>query len=149
MHYRLSSDWTDLVFRLLFSLIFVGLGLEHLFKDELIRGMMPDWMGLKRLVSLGAGVILLAGGLSIFLGYKVREGGLLLGGFLFVVTLTIHAPALILKPEGLPDEWHWLWDVYQRSNFVKNLCLLGVCILLLRHQVGRFSLEAWLRRRKD
>jgi NAD(P)-dependent dehydrogenase (short-subunit alcohol dehydrogenase family) len=30
------------------------------------------------------------------------------------------------------------------SNFVKNLCLLGVCFHLLHHQTGKLSLESYL-----
>jgi uncharacterized membrane protein YphA (DoxX/SURF4 family) len=145
MKLRFSYDTSDLIFRLLFSLIFIGLGLEHIFSDDLIRGMMPDWLGSKRIESLIAGIILLSGGLSVAIGYNVRPAAMLLAGFLIVVTLTIHLPALFHKPANLPADWSWLWDVYQRSNFFKNLCLLGVCFHLMNHRVGKF---AWRRPKK-
>ncbi len=138
---HLSYDTADLLFRLLFSLIFIGLGLEHIFSDELIQGMMPDWIGSKRVASVVAGIVLLGGGLSVASGYKVPVAALVLGAFLIAVTLAIHLPALFAKPAGLPADWTWLWDVYQRSNFFKNLCLLGVCFHLTHHRVGRFAVS--------
>lgn len=36
-----------------------------------------------------------------------------------------------------------MWDILQRSNFVKNLCLLGVCSNLLHHEPGKLSLAAY------
>lgn len=140
MKRQLSYDLSDLVFRLLFSLIFVGLGMEHFFADQLIQSMMPEWVGNKRIASVVAGMILLSGGISVAIGYNVRQAAILLGVFLVLVTAIIHAPALLHRPENLPADWHWLWDVYQRSNFFKNLCLLGVCFHLTHHRVGRFSI---------
>lgn len=140
----ISYDTADLLFRLLFSLIFIGLGLEHIFSDELIQGMMPEWIGSKRVASVVAGIVLLGGGLSVASGYKVPAAALVLGAFLIAVTLAIHLPALFAKPAGLPADWTWLWDVYQRSNFFKNLCLLGVCFHLTHHRVGRFAVGGGL-----
>lgn len=146
---RLRTDLTDLIFRVLFSSIFVGLGFEHIFSDAIIQGLMPDWMGdTKRLFSIGAGVVLLTGAASLLLGYRTQLGAALLGSFVVVVTVVIHLPGLVYSPEGLPPEWSWLWQVFQRSNFVKNLCLFGVCVHLLTHEVGRYSLDAWLERRR-
>lgn len=141
MRFRLNYDVADLLFRILFSLIFIGLGLEHIFSDELIQNLMPDWLVDKRLVSVIAGVVLLTGGSSLLIGYRVPQAAVVLGVFLIVVTVVIHGPAMLHRPEGLPADWDWLWDVYQRSNFFKNLCLLGVCIYLTHHKVGCFSVD--------
>ena len=142
MLHRLNYDLTELVFRVLFSLIFLGLGMEHLFSDHLIQDMMPDWLVYKRACSILAGLILLTGGLSVLLGYHMMWGGLLLCGFLIVVTAMIHVPAVIFPPPDMPADWEWLWTVYQRSNLVKNLCLLGVCFHLINHTAGKYSLDA-------
>lgn len=147
---RLDTDLTDLVFRALFSSIFVGLGFEHILSDAIIQGLMPDWMGdAKRTLSIAAGVVLLTGAASLLLGYRAHLGAALLGAFVVIVTIVVHLPGLLRAPESLPAEWSWLWDVFQRSNFVKNLCLFGVCIHLLTHRVGRYSLDAWLERRQQ
>lgn len=143
---HISYDVADLVFRLLFSLIFIGLGMEHFFADDLIRAMMPDWVGSKRIASVIAGIVSLGGGISVATGRNVRQAAMLLGAFLVVVTAVVHAPALFHRPADLPSGWTWLWDVYQRSNFFKNLCLLGVCFQLMHHRVGRYS---WGRKERD
>ncbi len=146
---RPKYEITDVVFRGLFSLIFIGLGFEHLFADEIIQSMMPEWLPFKRLPSIMAGLVLLAGGASVMFGFKTRQGALLLGTFLVVVTLSVHAPAMTAIPQDLHTDWHWLWDVYQRSNFVKNLCLLGVCFHLINHKLGKYSLDVWLRDKRS
>lgn len=124
-------------------MIFIGLGLEHLFADALIQQMMPDWFWMKRLLSVCAGLLLLPGGLAILLGYKIRLAAIVLGLFLVIVTALIHLPALFAMPESLSADWRWLWDVYQRSNFAKNICLLGGCIHLMNHRLGRYSLQSF------
>jgi len=146
---RISDDTSDLLFRGLFSTIFIGLGLEHLLSDALLQALIPDWIGAKRAASVGAGLLLLAGGGSILLGLKIHLGAAMLGVFLVVVTITVHAPGVAGRyPTHLPDDARWIWQIYQRSNFVKNLCLLGVCIHLVRHRPGRFSLDHYLARRR-
>ena len=138
---KINYDITDLLFRLLFSTIFLGLGMEHIFSDDLIQNMMPDWFVYKRLLSVSAGIILLAGGTSVMLGFKPLIGAMVLGVFLIIVTVTIHVPALVSYPPSLPEDWRWLWDVFQRSNFVKNLCLFGVCLHLINHKPGRYCID--------
>ena len=144
---RLNRDLADLLFRLLFCLIFIGLGGEHVFKDDLIQKLMPDWVPVPKAISLLCGFILLIGGGLIAIGYKLRFAALLLGSFLIVVTALVHGPALTSTPDFIAPESEWLWQILQRSNYVKNLCLLGVCLLLFNYQPGRWSLESWLKRR--
>ncbi len=145
----IDDDVSDLIFRALFSSIFVGLGLEHLVDDHLILNLMPAWVESPHIMSAGAGIVNLAGGLSILLGYRMRAGALVLGAFLVVVSLAVHLPGIFSAPAGLPADWSWLWTVFQRSNLVKNLCLFGVCVHLIRHSPGRYSLDAWLGRRSE
>ena len=66
--------------------------------------------------------------------------------FVVAVTALVHAPALLSYPPTLPEGCLWMWDILQRSNFVKNLCLLGVCFHLLHHEPGKLSLAAYLQR---
>ena len=49
---KISADMADVLFRGLFCLIFVGLGAEHLFSDDLIRRLMPTWVPFERAVSI-------------------------------------------------------------------------------------------------
>lgn len=146
----MSKNFSDLVFRFLFSLIFIGLGGEHAFSDELIQKLMPEWIPLPRLVSIFCGALLVVGGLMIALGYRLRLAAIALGIFLVIVTATVHAPAMMAAAAPIASEAdRWMWDTLQRSNFVKNLCLLGVCIMLQHYQPGLWSLESYLQKRRS
>ena len=140
---------TDFLFRFFFSLIFIGLGGEHIVDDHLIQKMMPDYLEPKELLSKLAGVYLLGGGFCILFGLKTRVAALFLALFLLVVTPTVHIYGLVVFPEEIPKQWDWLWDIFQRSNLVKNLCLLGVCFHLFNHETGKWSLDAWLAERNS
>ncbi len=144
----MSRDFSDLAFRFLFSLIFIGLGAEHAFSDELIQRLMPDWIPYQRGVSALCGLLLVCGGLMIALGYRLRMAATALGIFLVVVTAAVHAPALAQGAAApiASEADRWLWDTLQRSNFVKNLCLLGVCIMLQHYRPGKWSLQRLLGR---
>lgn len=140
----LTDDLSDVAFRWAFSSIFLGLGLEHLFADATIQLLMPAWVPSPRLVSVLCGLILVFGGGLIFVGYRLRFAAFMLALFLILVTAAVHAPGLVGHPTEIPERWVWLWDVLQRSNFVKNLCLFGGCLRLFHYQPGKFSLEAVL-----
>jgi uncharacterized membrane protein YphA (DoxX/SURF4 family) len=139
-----KSDIQDFAFRLMFSSIFLGLGMEHLFQDEIIQKFMPDWIAYKRLASIACGIILITGSASIITGYRIRSAAIMLIFFLITVTGIIHGPELFKSPETLPPEWTWLWQVFQRSNFVKNICLLGVCIHLLHYEPGKITIRRYI-----
>ena len=141
---KLSYHLTDFIFRMLFSLIFIGLGFEHIFSSDLIIKLMPEWIIYKQMTAVLTGFVLLGGGISILVGCKVHQGAWVLLVFLIVVTATVHLPAVFSKPEGLPENWRWLWNIYQRSNLVKNLCLIGVCLHLTNHETGKYSMRYFL-----
>lgn len=148
---EMNRDLADLLFRLLFSLIFIGLGAEHLIDDELIQKLMPPWVPAPRLLSIGCGILLFVGGALIALGYRLKFAALMLGLFLIVVTTLVHAPAvqgMQQAPVADPRDT-WIWDTLQRSNLVKNLCLLGVCAMLPFYQTGRWSLQRILDQKKS
>ena len=105
--------------------------------------MMPEFLPhyLCQILSILSGILLLSCGLLIAVGIQVRMAATLLGLFLIMVNLTIHGPALFYEPSDLDENWIWLWQVYQRSNFVKNLCLFGVCLHLINHKLGKYKLS--------
>ncbi len=145
---RVDSDLRDLIFRGLFSTIFLGLGSEHLLDDRLIQHLMPAWVQHPMLASRLSGAVLLLGGLSILAGYRMQLGARLLGAFLLVVTLAVHLPGIFYVPASIPPDAGWIWVVLQRSNLVKNVCLFGVCVHLTTHAPGRYSLDAWRARKR-
>jgi uncharacterized membrane protein YphA (DoxX/SURF4 family) len=140
---KLTADTADLLFRALFCVIFVGLGAEHLFSDDLIQRLMPDWVPFERAVSIGCGLWLMGWGSLILLGLKVRWAAIALGVFLVIVTAAVHLPGVFSTPGDIDPRNAWMWDILQRSNLAKNMCLLGVCFHLLHHRVGKYSLEQY------
>ena len=138
---KISADTADLLFRALFCLIFVGLGAEHVFSDDLIRRLMPAWVPFERVVSIVCGLWLMGWGAFILLGIKLRWAAIALGLFLVIVTAAVHLPGVFDTPSDIHPSSTWMWDVLQRSNLAKNMCLLGVCFQLLHHRVGKYSLE--------
>ena len=145
---RVDADVRDLIFRSLFSTIFLGLGSEHLLDDRLILHLMPAWVGHPMLASRASGTVLLLGGLSILLGYHMQLGARLLGAFLLIVTLAVHVPGCFSVPASIPGDAAWIWTVLQRSNLVKNVCLFGVCVHLTTQAPRRYSLDAWRARKR-
>ena len=145
----MSKDLCDLLFRILFSLIFLALGSEHILSDDLLQRLMPVWMPMPKLVSILVGIVLSVGGICIVLGWQLRFAALLLGSFVVVVTLVVHVPAVLMKPEFVTDANMWMWDILQRSNLAKNVCLLGVCFFLWHHTPGKWSVDASIKRKRD
>ena len=81
----------------------------------------------------GAIVFELAGSLSIILGYFTRFGALLILIFLIPTTLIFHTNFA---------------DRMQMIQFMKNVSMVGGCLLLLAAGSGRLSLDYFLRRKK-
>jgi len=67
-----------------------------------------------------------------------------LGAFAAVVTLAVDVPGGSPLPVFVESEALWLWDILQRTNLVKNICLLGVCFHFLHHRLGKYSLARYL-----
>ena len=143
---KISKDVSDFIFRGLFCLIFIGLGGEHIVSNGLIMYLMPAWMPFPQFVSVLCGIWLSTWGTCLLFGWQVRLAAIALGVFLVLVTLLVHAPGVLYYPTSFPEENRWVWDILQRTNLVKNLCLLGVCFHLLQHEVGKYSLEAYLKK---
>lgn len=95
----INQDFADLLFRVLFCLTFIDLGGEYLVKDDLIQKLMPNWLPITKIVSIGYGLILLLGGGLIALGYNLSFTAILLGAFLIIVTPIIHAPDILNNPD--------------------------------------------------
>jgi len=136
------TDARDVLFRALFSVIFLGLGAEHIFSDDLIQELMPGWVPYPRLVSMTCGLWLVFWGAHILVGWRLRRAAYALGLFLIVVTIVVHLPGVLVMPVKIDASCQRLWDILQRSNLVKNLCLFGSCIHFIDYRVGRYSLEA-------
>jgi putative oxidoreductase len=84
-----------------------------------------------RVMLVGAIVFLLAGSLSIILGYKARIGAGLLLVFLLLATYYFHH--------------FWTFSAQEQQEqmiqFMKNLSMMGAMILVIANGTGPFSLD--------
>lgn len=80
-----------------------------------------------------SGILMLAGGLSVLLGYRAKLGAWLLVLFLVPVTLTMHK----FWAESDP-----MMAQMQIAMFMKNVSILGAALLLTHFGAGPVSLDA-------
>jgi putative oxidoreductase len=118
--------------RALFALIFVASVVGD-FSSATIAEASAHGVPLATILVPLAGVIALVGGVSIMLGYRARFGALLLLVFLVPVTLFMH------RFWGLPDPQA---AMMQQIHFMKNLSLIGACLLIMHFGSGPYSLDS-------
>jgi putative oxidoreductase len=117
--------------RVLFALIFVA-SVGHLFSPESVAYARAAGVPAPEVAVPVAGVIALAGGLCVAIGFRARLGAGLLLIFLVPVTLWMHAfwretdPAMIQM---------------QQVNFMKNLALVGAALILAYFGAGPISVD--------
>lgn len=142
----ITPDISDILFRLFFSLIFLALGFEHVFSDNLIQHLMPTWLPYPRSISIACGFWLLFFGTWIAIGYKLRAAAIALAAFLLIATFAVHVPGALVEHPELPREYQWMWIILQRSNLAKNLCLFGVCLHLINYTPRKYSVQSLLKK---
>src|ERR1051325_5252258 len=118
--------------RVLFALIFVASVVGHFSSAEISEAAAHGVPLATILVPL-AGLLALVGGVSVMLGYRARFGALLLLVFLVPVTLIMH------KFWGLADPQV---AMMQRVHVMKNLSLIGGCLILMHFGSGPYSLDS-------
>jgi putative oxidoreductase len=132
------ARWAGLVGRILLSQIFILAAISKIADPAAAKHYMESaGMPAASLLLVGAIVCELTGGLSVLLGFQSRWGALLLIVFLVPTTLIFH---------------HF-WDLadaarnIQKTNFMKNLAILGgLTLVSVCGSVG-VSVDAWLRGR--
>jgi putative oxidoreductase len=117
--------------RILFALIFITAAPRH-FSREGIQHAAQLGVPLATILVPLSGVLALAGGLSIALGYKARLGGWALVAFLIPVTFLMHAFW------RLPDP---VLAHTQQALFAKNISMLGAALVVAYFGSGPISLD--------
>jgi putative oxidoreductase len=80
-----------------------------------------------------SGILAVAGGLSVVLGFHARVGAWLLVLFLVPVTLMMHAFWSVPEPQAAQ---------MQMVSFMKNLSMLGGALMIAYFGAGPLSLDA-------
>jgi len=118
--------------RVLFGLIFVMAGTNH-FSSQTIAYSASQGVPLAAFAVPLSGVIALAGGLSILLGYRAKIGAWLVVLFLACVTPMMHRFWAVTDP---------MMQQMQMVMFMKNLSMLGGALLISQFGAGPWSLDA-------
>jgi putative oxidoreductase len=128
----LSQEAVVLLGRVLFSLIFWLSGPNH-FAKQTIAYAASQGLPFASILVPFSGVLALAGGLSILLGYRAKLGAWLIALFLVPVTLTMH------RFWGVTDP---VMGKIQLVMFMKNVSMLGAALLISQFGAGPLSLDA-------
>jgi putative oxidoreductase len=118
--------------RFFFALIFLMAGANH-FSKQSIGYAVSAGVPLASIAVPLSGVLAIAGGLSILLGYRAKLGGWLIVLFLVPVTLMMHKFWLVQDP---------MMAQIQMILFMKNVSMLGGALLISQLGAGPFSFDA-------
>ena len=117
---------TELLGRILFSLIFLISGVEKLADPAASAAYMASAQ-VPPILAIPAGIFELGAGLALILGWQARATALLLAGFCLVSGVLFH-----LQPA----------DPMQMVMFMKNIAMAGGVLILAYHGAGPLSLDA-------
>jgi putative oxidoreductase len=118
--------------RLFYSAIFLMTAVGH-FSGKMVGYAAAAGVPFPSLAVPASGLVAIAGGLSVLLGYRARIGAWLLVLFLVPVTLTMHNFWAVKDP---------MMAQMQMAMFMKNLALLGTALLISQFGTGPWSLDA-------
>jgi putative oxidoreductase len=129
------SSWQGAVViwgRFLFALIFLMAGANH-FNKQTIGYAASQGVPLAAIAVPLSGVLAIAGGLSILLGYRAKLGAWLSVLFLVPVSLMMHKFWTVTDP---------MMAQIQMVLFMKNVSMFGGALLISQFGAGPFSLDA-------
>jgi putative oxidoreductase len=118
--------------RFFFALIFLMAGANH-FNRQTIGYAASQSVPLASIAVPLSGVLAIAGGLSILLGYRAKLGAWLIALFLVPVTFMMHKFWLVQDP---------MMAQIQMILFMKNIAMLGGALLISQFGAGPLSLDA-------
>jgi putative oxidoreductase len=132
-----SATWVNtavvLAGRVLFTLLFLMSSLGH-FSRQTIAYAASQGVPLASIAVPISGILALAGGLSILLGYRARLGAWLIALFLVPVTLMMHKFWTVGDP---------MMEQMQQIMFLKNMTMLGGALLISQFGAGPASFDSY------
>jgi putative oxidoreductase len=126
--------YLSLAGRQLFAVVFIIASAGH-FTAAAVASAAQQGVPMPGLLVPVSGVIALAGGVSLLLGYQARLGAWLLVVFLVPVTLMMHDFWAASDPAMFS---------LQLTLFIRNLMMLGGALFIARAGAGSLSLDALL-----
>ena len=135
MNHPLLQSTLVLTSRIFLGAVFLMTAAGHLIPDfsKVCADMEARNVPLPSFMLVASIVFLLAGSLSIIIGFRARIGAGLLFVFLAMSSFLFHA--------------FWRYEGDARENemihFLKNLALMGAMVLMMAHGSGPLSIDAW------
>ncbi|MBD2039464.1 DoxX family protein [Microcoleus sp. FACHB-672] len=121
------QKYVPLLARIFLSLIFIKAGIDKLLDPgSTIQQMASKGIPLPGVLIVPTIILLIAGGLSVLLGFKARYGALGLIGFLIPTTLIFHTNFA---------------EPMQQGQFLKNLGLMGGLLMVVAFGSGALSVD--------
>ena len=124
-----------LLLGIIFFMVAVGNKIPHF--SDVAKVMASVGIPAPELMLVGAIVFLVAGSVSVIVGYKARIGAVLLLTFLVLASYYFHP---FWKLEGQAQQ-------EQMIQFMKNLSMMGAMLFIVANGSGPMSLDAWLHKR--
>lgn len=123
-------QYAPVIGRVLFSAAFIMFGMNHLMDPGAMTGMVPAFLPAKSVVVILTGIISMAGGISVLIGYKAKLGALILCFFALSTAIFVWGgPFMDGDPVGTP-------------MFLKDLSMAGAALLIHHFGAGPMSLDA-------
>lgn len=127
--------------RILYSFIFILSGIDQLVRFPMyLEYASTNSVPIPTLAVLGTGLMIVAGGLMVMLGWRARFGAFLLAIFLIPTAFFIHR---FWGLEGSATAQN------QLSHFLKNMSMAGAALLIVHFGSGPGSLDQRRRERGD
>ncbi len=105
-------------------------GFGHLFDAGSMTAIVPDFLPMKTVVVMLTGVVIVAGGLMVLLGYRAKLAGKILFVFMFVTAISVWSG-------GFMDG-----DQVSTAMFMKDLALSGASLMIAHFGAGPMSMDA-------
>lgn len=122
--------YVPLIGRILFAAVFIMFGLGHLTQTAMMaENLIPAWMPMPSVIVIVSGLVIVAGGLMVLLGYRAKLGGLILALFLIPTALIVHFPGFAAG------------DQVGTGMFMKDIALAGAGLLIYHFGSGPMSLD--------
>ncbi|MBI4277595.1 MAG: DoxX family protein [Armatimonadetes bacterium] len=127
-----AGPYVNILGRVLFASFFIMSGITHLTKIEMMTQYAAAYkVPAARTMVIITGLMILAGGLAILVGWHPRIGAALIFIFLLLVAYYIH---------GYWRETDPMQQANQRAHFWKNVVIAGAALLIIYHGAGPLSL---------
>lgn len=123
-------QYAPVIGRVLFSAAFIMFGVNHIMDPGAMTPMVPAFLPAKTAVVILTGIISIAGGVSVLIGYKAKLGALIL--FFFVLSTAV----LVWGGQFLDG------DPIGTPMFFKDLSMAGAALLIHHFGAGPMSLDA-------